>query len=628
MMSTTLFDLAFLSSRPCEGIYRKGLLAHKMVVQATWVDPSIATLQRDDKRGRNFPILRCLIIGILFALSSIPLHAQLISPGDLSTVHTNLEGVNNCTQCHQLGQVGISNDKCLSCHTPIASRLEEEKGYHATIADQNCGDCHKDHFGLDFDVLRFQPETFDHDLSGFDLVGAHTTIECRSCHQPEFITSADVRTFKSAHDALEKTWLGVSAQCSYCHSSDNIHGTQFVDQDCGTCHGESEWEGIPDFDHAATSFPLTGRHQAVSCEGCHTPYEDQPDIIHFADLPAQTCASCHTDVHQGALDPNCGTCHNTDGWDLFTADFPTEAFDHSLTGFDLVGRHAEVTCSSCHAKPAPQTTDIQITYASASLESTFPDPVSDQCISCHTDSFHGGVFEDAPGGATCNNCHTEQGWSPATYDLARHNEETSFALTGAHLVAPCFTCHQTENPPELVFHFEDQRCESCHTGANPHGDQFQQDNGQVSCATCHGTNSWSMDGTFDHADTRFALIGKHATASCDGCHPVNETSSGLAIQQFTDIPLDCASCHQQDAPHEQQFEGQTCDSCHDSQSFFIETFDHNTTRFSLDGAHEGVACGSCHGAEQNPQGIEFIRYKPLGMECQDCHGDLENNNPR
>ena len=562
-------------------------------------------------------------------LGYAPLYAQLISPGDLSAAHTSLEGLNNCTQCHQLGQVGITNTKCLDCHTPIANRIEASLGYHATVADQNCGNCHKDHFGLDFDVLRFEPETFDHNLSGFELVGAHVTTECRSCHQPEFISATEVIEFKSAHDALDKTWLGASTQCSFCHASDNDHGDQFGNQECDTCHGSSRWNDAPNFDHMETSFPLTGRHEEVQCGKCHGRYEDQPSIIHFADVPAETCESCHTDAHQGALDPNCSTCHNTEGWDQFTADFPVEAFNHDLTGFQLVGRHAEVACSGCHAKPAPQTTDIQITFLAESVGASFPDPAADQCISCHTDAFHGGDFAESPGGINCDNCHTEQGWAPTSYDLTRHNEETSFALTGAHLVAPCFTCHQNQDTQELVFHFEDQNCESCHAGSNPHGDQFQQENGQVLCESCHGTDGWNRNITFNHADTQFPLTGQHAVATCDGCHPSSSPNpAGPAVQQFTGVPLDCASCHQENNPHESQFEGQSCETCHDTQSFFVAEFDHNTTRFSLEGAHEGVACGSCHGSETNPQGVAFIRYKPLGMECQDCHSDLENNNPR
>ena len=422
-----------------------------------------------------------LLAGIVTLLSCSPLYAQLISPGDLSAAHTDFEGVNNCVQCHQLGQVGINNDKCLNCHTPLASRIEDSRGFHATVADQNCGNCHKDHFGLDFDVLRFEPETFDHDLSGFELVGTHETTECRSCHQPEFITATDVRTFKSAHEALDKTWLGVTAQCATCHVSENVHGDQFNDQDCDTCHGNFEWETIPNFDHSTTSFPRTGRHEFVTCDGCHKPLEDQPTVIQFADVPAETCQTCHTDVHQGSLGPNCSSCHNTEGWDQFSGDFLANNFNHDVTRFSLVGRHAEVSCSGCHAKPAPRTTDIQISFVSASLNATFPQPVFDQCMSCHTDAAHDGVFEDSPGGAACENCHTEEGWSPTTFDLVRHNEQSDFPLTGAHIVAPCFTCHQTENTSELVFHIDDQRCESCHASANPHGDQFVQDNGQITC---------------------------------------------------------------------------------------------------------------------------------------------------
>ena len=567
--------------------------------------------------------LALVVLGIWLGASllAVNANAQLISPGELSQVHASFEGVNNCTTCHQLGQVGISNDKCLECHTPVSNRITASTGLHAGIAEQNCGNCHKDHFGRDFDVLRFEPDTFDHEESGFSLVGAHIDVECRSCHQPENITSADVRDFKGAHDALEKTWLGLPTQCAPCHGDANVHGDQFEGQDCGVCHQEDQWEEQPNFDHDQTTFPLTGRHIEVSCEGCHKPFADEPDIVHFANVPAQTCESCHTDVHQGSLGAECSACHITDGWNQFTADFPTDAFNHDLTDFPLRGGHATLNCSSCHSTPAPRTEGIQIVYASASLGSSFPEPAFDTCLSCHTDSFHNGVFEDSPGGAVCDNCHFEEGWSPTSYDLTRHNEQSAFALTGAHLVTPCFACHQSTETQDLVFHFEDQQCEACHADSNPHGTQFQSDGATV-CESCHGTNSWEMDGTFDHAETRFPLIGQHVTASCDGCHPVNETPAGLAVQQFTDISLECATCHRDDSPHEQQFEGASCDTCHDSHSFFVEVFDHDNTRFPLDGAHEGVACSSCHQTEKNTQGLDFVRYKPLKMECQDCHDNL------
>ena len=576
--------------------------------------------------GTGWSISMCsfIIYCLVLPLITNSAHAQLISPGELSTAHASLEGVSNCTSCHQLGQVGISNTKCLDCHTPLEERIDQKLGFHATVADQSCGDCHKDHFGLDFDVLNFIPDEFDHGLTEYALVGAHTSVECRSCHQPELIVSPLVREIKAQHGALQNTWLGLSGQCATCHGEESVHGDQFEATDCGTCHDEMRWEEQPLFDHDETTFPLTGQHVEVACSDCHKPFELQPDIIHFADLPAETCESCHVDVHEDALDDNCATCHITDGWDLFTADFPAASFDHDLTDFPLIGRHAEAECSSCHGKPAANTEDFHITYQSASIGSTFPDPLFADCMSCHTDNFHGGVFEDSPGGAVCDNCHGESGWIPTSYDLTRHNEQSAFPLTGAHLATPCFACHQNPDLGQTaaVFHFEEQECQTCHTGMNPHGDQFSDEAGAIGCDSCHGTEGWTVAGIFDHAETRFPLTGQHGVASCESCHVNKQTPAGIEVQQFRGTELACATCHADDNPHEGQFEGDTCDTCHDATSFFVAEFNHDNTRFSLDGAHQGVACGSCHNQEQNPAGNPFVRYKPLKMECQDCHDDL------
>ncbi|MCX6283385.1 MAG: hypothetical protein NTW31_04010 [Bacteroidetes bacterium] len=63
-------------------------------------------------------------------LSANPVIAQ-ISPGQLASVHSNLEGISNCTHCHTLGDK-VTNDKCLSCHTELKARLDLHKGYHAS----------------------------------------------------------------------------------------------------------------------------------------------------------------------------------------------------------------------------------------------------------------------------------------------------------------------------------------------------------------------------------------------------------------------------------------------------------------------------------------------------------------
>ena len=64
-----------------------------------------------------------------------------------------------------------------------------------------------------------------------------------------------------------------------------------------------------------------------------------------------------------------------------------------------------------------------------------------------------------------------------------------------------------------------------------------------------------------------------------------------------------------------------CERCHTSTSTWEEVrFDHNTqSRFKLDGVHQKVPCEGCHFPVKLPDGAEIIQYKPLRMECKDCH---------
>ncbi len=103
-----------------------------------------------------------LVIATLLAVGvAVPLQAQLISPGRLSQAHSSLEGVSNCTQCHDLGRQGVSNTKCLQCHTLLRDRIQAREGLHATYGNRNCAACHKDHFGTEFELVRFDTTDFN-----------------------------------------------------------------------------------------------------------------------------------------------------------------------------------------------------------------------------------------------------------------------------------------------------------------------------------------------------------------------------------------------------------------------------------------------------------------------------------
>ena len=83
-----------------------------------------------------------------------------ISPGDLTNAHKDLEGISNCTKCHELGKA-VLNSKCLDCHTEIADPLSQNKGYHAfsTVNNKNCFE-HSHALFTDFNIVRSRLETF------------------------------------------------------------------------------------------------------------------------------------------------------------------------------------------------------------------------------------------------------------------------------------------------------------------------------------------------------------------------------------------------------------------------------------------------------------------------------------
>ena len=151
---------------------------------------------------------------VILQISFIRITAQ-ISPGALSHAHSNLEGLSNCTKCHVLGQKETSS-KCLECHKEIQVLIQSDRGYHASsdVKGKECHQCHGEHFGRAFKIIRFDENTFNHDLAGYKLEGKHGQIACAGCHNPQFTTT-------NISQKKENTYLGLDIQCLSCH--EDVH---------------------------------------------------------------------------------------------------------------------------------------------------------------------------------------------------------------------------------------------------------------------------------------------------------------------------------------------------------------------------------------------------------------------
>ena len=523
-----------------------------------------------------------------------------ISPGELVSGHARWEGVENCTACHTVGK-SLSNDKCLACHAEIDSRIQQKKGYHALISVKFCEECHKEHHGRTFQIVRFDTITFDHSTVGFKLEGKHKSISCNQCHTKVKIIADDIQ--KLSDERKERTYLGLSQTCASCH--EDIHRGQFSGKECSACHSVEKWKPAPNFFHDHSNYPLTGKHRSVECQRCHKTTLDDGKTVRYVHMEFSTCNSCHDDPHKEKFKQQCATCHTTEDFHAVTK---TE-FNHDATKFPLKGKHTVLKCEDCHQNNEKR--------KNASGESGFHITKFQWCSDCHADA-HARQFAKRADGGQCEPCHSETDFLRVSFTADDH-KKTRFPLLGAHVAVPCVACHidhKVNAKSTRQFLWDGTvHCTSCHEDIHKRQFDKKMTNG---CETCHGVESWQKL-LFSHEQTHFPLRGKHASAACEKCHMRPNNSATLPVQ-YTGVQLECIACHKDE--HEGQFAARgftDCSPCHNAVSWKMLLFDHNRqSRYELTGKHIDVACEKCHPKVSMNQRM-VVKYKPLGTACIDCH---------
>lgn len=529
-------------------------------------------------------MFRLTAIGALFLTVILTGSAMAqISPGPLAGVHSHLEGLSNCTKCHELGNQ-VTNARCLACHTELKARIDLNKGYHVSseVKGKTCVTCHNDHHGVNFQIVRFNPKSFNHNLTGFRLQGAHALRACADCHKPENIASLTIKKKKS-------TYLGLNPTCLTCHAD---YHQKTLSQTCTNCHNNDAFKPAVNFNHANARFQLHGMHTEVQCVNCHpVSTRNGEKFQQFTGLKFANCNSCHADPHQGKFGQDCKSCHSEQS---FLTVKGISNFDHSKTGFPLENKHRAVLCSSCH-------------------KTNLTDPLKhDRCLDCHQD-YHQGQFTKDGRVQDCNACHTTLGFTEFMFTIEQHNAGV-FPLTGAHLATPCIACHRKED--RWSFRQIGSACSDCHTDIHKPAisEKYYP---ASSCQSCHNPGVWS-DVKFDHASTGWPLSGPHATVSCRTCH-FKQDADGKTVQRFAGLGPNCSGCHFD--KHYGQFDvnGATdCLQCHDPGYWKIVAFDHNKTAFKLEGGHQNVPCGKCHKNITVGQNT-YVLYKLKDTRCESCH---------
>jgi hypothetical protein len=443
----------------------------------------------------------------VWAARSQSLFERWVTPGELIDGHGKYE--KDCAKCHESFDKGFQKQLCLGCHKDIAQDFSRKTGFHGKRGDVSsveCKHCHTDHKGRKADILLFDHQTFNHITTEFELKGAHKTLRCNQCHEPkpQEVRAKEIETDsptgryrKPKHECVDchkkvephKTRLG--DLCHNCHSEDTWKKTKPFDHDktkfklvdshkkvdCVACHPQEQWKGVPltcvgchplqdvhrgrygekcencheakkwttnHFDHSKTKFPLREGHKKVKCDACH------PGDV-YKDKLKTNCSSCHKkdDPHKGQLGDNCEKCHNEKGWRQKVF------FDHDITRFPLIGRHATAPCEECHR--------------TASYKGT-----TTKCADCHPDKRHEGRF-----GINCSMCHNPNGWDHWRFD---HDKQTRFPLTGKHAKVNCNACHKEKHATKISL---PTNCYGCHSGDDVHGGGY----GRV-CDQCHTTTSF------------------------------------------------------------------------------------------------------------------------------------------
>ena len=601
-------------------------------------------------------LIFALIMSIL--IDSKSAYGQL-SPGKLSKAHSQLEGMSNCTACHDLGSK-ISETKCLNCHAPLKEKIQKNRGYHVSseVRGKTCITCHSEHHGVNFQMVRFNTKTFNHNLTKYELKGKHKTVDCASCHAQTNIVDKRLKNNKN-------TFLGLETACVNCHADEH---KKTLGQDCAKCHDFNSFKPATLFNHAKTDFPLIGAHVKLECISCHKVENKAGDSFqNFANVPFKNCVSCHNDPHKGSFGTNCKACHSESSFH----NIKESGFNHNVTGFALVGKHKSLDCAKCHdnrAGPSGKhkefaqvslitcttchkdvhdgkfgldckkchnensfkfksssgdfdhnltgfelegqhaTVDCKKCHKSGNMTKTLPHQT---CNACHTD-YHNGQFV-ATKYKDCAACHTVSGFDKSLFSIEDH-QNSAFPLTGAHLATECTACHMKTD--QWDFRKIGSKCIDCHTNIH---DGFLDVKylPEKNCVSCHNTDEWQKV-TFDHDQSNFKLIGKHELTKCASCHFILDKERKV-IQKFKQLSLDCVSCHNNVHGDQFNLNGKTdCGRCHKPESWSAGLFEHNSARFKLEGAHVELECNMCHKVEI-ANGNEIVRYRTGKLVCIDCH---------
>ena len=359
----------------------------------------------------------------------------------------------------------------------------------------------------------------------------------------------------------------------------------------------------PRFEHDKTDYQLIGKHNSVECKECHEiESRNGKDYQKFSNIPFNDCAACHDDSHNNQINGECKQCHTEESFSIFRG---KGRFDHNTTNFKLKGSHLKTDCFSCHIKTSDP-------------KRVFQEKINtnqNNCVACHTDT-HNGKYSNE-----CVKCHNESSFlSLNSMDFFDHSI-ADYPLEGKHSNVDCKQCHVDRFSKAIDF----SACNNCHE--DYHNDEFKKNGISPDCKVCH-----TLEKGFDfslytldlHQTTVFPLDGAHVATPCFACHVSEEDDRWT----FKNLGSECVDCHQnihKDHISDKYYPDNTCTSCHINDAWSLIDFDHNLTKWPLEGKHIGLDCRTCHFDISENNTILTQSFNALDSRCVNCHDNIHED---
>jgi len=284
-------------------------------------------------------------------------------------------------------------------------------------------------------------------------------------------------------------------------------------------------------------------------------------------------------------------------------------FDHTRTGFILIGVHTTLRCEQCH------------------VDAIFKNTRKD-CAGCHSVGSRVGAtpkpVNHVPTTSPCDTCHVS----------ATSFQVKSFKHIG--ISSGCAACHNGKSlgvVSKPVNHFPTLLpCENCHTNTNTFSSWKMDHAGITSgCTSCHS-------GQFASVVSKPAThITTPVGAGCETCHTQANTGNyasflGAVYDHTGVVAGSCSNCHNGSYPgvvgkpsmHITIPSGATCDTCHTQAntgnytSFLGAFYDHT--------AVAAGSCSNCHNGSFPGVLGKPVNHIPTAAACDACHTQSNTNN--